>query len=157
MLWRVTSDTNTLVSGIITPRGAAARLIELWQGEEIQFVLCDEIIDDLIDVLGRPHIQQHYQAINAATIAASATAFQQYATIVQVQHPCPAVSRDPDDDVILACALAGGADYIVTRDEDLLDLCEYQGIAILKPEMFLNAYRAATRGPTGLPNPPPLP
>jgi predicted nucleic acid-binding protein len=44
--------------------------------------------------------------------------------------PAPA-SRDPDDDHVLACALIARADFIVTRDFDLLDLKTYQGIPIL--------------------------
>ena len=43
------------------------------------------------------------------------------------------VARDPDDDYILATALAGKADYIVTLDRDLLILEEYKQINIIKP------------------------
>jgi predicted nucleic acid-binding protein len=41
------------------------------------------------------------------------------------------VSRDPDDDHVLACALAAQADLIVSGDRDLLTLREYQGMPIL--------------------------
>ena len=48
------------------------------------------------------------------------------------------VAADPDDDVILACATNGGADYLVTYDSHLLDLGEeYQGIKIVKALSFL--------------------
>jgi len=50
----------------------------------------------------------------------------------QWTQPLPApASRDPDDDHVLACALAAKADLIVTRDLDLLDLTTYQGIPIV--------------------------
>ena len=52
------------------------------------------------------------------------------------------VVRDPNDDMIVACAVAAGADYIVTRDKDLLALGEYDGIAMIKPEAFLAILRA---------------
>lgn len=52
-----------------------------------------------------------------------------------------AVERDPDDDVIVACAIAADADYIVSRDKDLLDLGEYQGIKIVSPEVFIAVLR----------------
>lgn len=42
------------------------------------------------------------------------------------------IARDPDDDHVLACALAAQADLIVSGDRDLLDLGEYQGIRIVK-------------------------
>ena len=52
--------------------------------------------------------------------------------------PLPApVSRDPDDDAVLATALAGRAEIIVTGDDDLLVLKAYQGIRILSPRGFL--------------------
>jgi uncharacterized protein len=47
------------------------------------------------------------------------------------------VCRDEDDDVVLATALAGKADVIVTGDEDLLVLKKFRGIEILSPRQFL--------------------
>ena len=45
--------------------------------------------------------------------------------------------RDPDDNPVLECALAGAAIAIVTGDRDLLDLHPYRGISILTPRQFL--------------------
>jgi predicted nucleic acid-binding protein len=50
--------------------------------------------------------------------------------------PIDPTSRDPDDDKILACASAGGADYLVTGDEDLLAITQYGGAKILAPRDF---------------------
>ena len=47
------------------------------------------------------------------------------------------VSRDPKDDIFIACAVEGRADYIVTGDADLLVLNEYEGIKILRPRDFI--------------------
>lgn len=47
------------------------------------------------------------------------------------------VCRDVDDDWVLATAVTGRADYIVTGDEDLLVLKKYGGIPILSPRQFL--------------------
>ena len=54
----------------------------------------------------------------------------------QQVDPIKPMSRDPDDDRILACALASGADYLVTGDEDLLVLKQYVGTRILAPRDF---------------------
>jgi putative PIN family toxin of toxin-antitoxin system len=48
------------------------------------------------------------------------------------------VTRDPDDDVVLAGAVAGRADVIVTGDEDLLVLRQHEGIPIVTPRKFLS-------------------
>jgi predicted nucleic acid-binding protein len=58
-----------------------------------------------------------------------------------------AVPRDPDDDKIVACAIAAGAEYLVSRDHDLLSIGGYAGVAIIAPEDFLHVVRAQTPGP----------
>ena len=47
------------------------------------------------------------------------------------------VSRDPDDDVLLACAVAARADLIVSGDDDVLALKQYRGIPIITPAQAL--------------------
>jgi predicted nucleic acid-binding protein len=59
-------------------------------------------------------------------------------TVVDDLPTVRGVVRDPNDDMIIACALAAGADYMVTRDKDLLSLGEHEGIAMIKPEAFLH-------------------
>ena len=65
----------------------------------------------------------------------SATALvQDYERLADILEPQPLsapVCRDPDDDHVLACALAARATLIVSGDKDLLDLHPYQGIPIL--------------------------
>ena len=51
-------------------------------------------------------------------------------------------SRDPDDDQVLACALAAGAGLIVSRDKDLLDLGTFEGIRILSAALALATFAA---------------
>ena len=64
----------------------------------------------------------------------------QSATIVS-DVPEITVVRDPNDDMIVACAVAARADYLVTRDRDMLSLGEYEGISIITPEAFLQVLR----------------
>lgn len=48
----------------------------------------------------------------------------------------PRICRDPNDDMIIACAVDAEADYIVTGDEDLLMLKKFKNIIILNPRNF---------------------
>ena len=48
-----------------------------------------------------------------------------------------AISRDPKDDIFLACAAASCADFLVSGDEDLLFLAEHHGTKIVTPSEFL--------------------
>ena len=52
-----------------------------------------------------------------------------------------AVAADPDDDIVLGCALEGRADYIVTGDRHLRSMKTYSGIPILSPAAFLEQWR----------------
>ena len=67
-------------------------------------------------------------------------------TIVVNPPPTPgAVPRDPDDDMIVACAVAAQVPYIVTRDKDLLSIGRYEAVEIVSPEAFLSIVRAQRR------------
>jgi predicted nucleic acid-binding protein len=61
--------------------------------------------------------------------------FQSYRIIRATPLSSP-VSRDPDDDAVLAIALTGGCELIITGDKDLLALGAYEGIRILSPGAF---------------------
>jgi putative PIN family toxin of toxin-antitoxin system len=54
-----------------------------------------------------------------------------------------AVTRDPSDDQVIACALAAQADYLVTGDDDMLVLTEYRSIRIVTPRQFLDLLGAS--------------
>jgi predicted nucleic acid-binding protein len=55
------------------------------------------------------------------------------------------IVRDPEDDMVLACAADGRADTIVSRDKDLLSLGTFGNIAIITPEVFRQQLRNAER------------
>lgn len=50
------------------------------------------------------------------------------------------ISCDPDDDKFIACALAANVKYIISGDQDLLTISEYQKINIIKPGNFVKTY-----------------
>ncbi len=51
------------------------------------------------------------------------------------------IKEDPADDMILACALAAGAEYLVSKDAHLKDLGNYQGVKIVSTDEFLQLLR----------------
>jgi len=58
----------------------------------------------------------------------------------------PAVTRDPSDDRVIACAVAARADYLVTGDDDMLVLGEHKGIRIVTPRQILDLIQGAGPG-----------
>ena len=88
------------------------------------------MLTELEEVLAYPRLAK---AVTASGLA-PAQLLQRYlrlATVVQPAPIAPTVLADPDDDHVLACALAAKAELIVSGDRHLLDLHEYQGIPIL--------------------------
>lgn len=142
---RITPDVNMLVEGTISRNGPAGAILAAWEAVSVELVICDEIIAEYEDVLGRPRIQRRYRHITSSAIAAASATLRRYSRLIHV-HAAPAVvSQDPDDDIVLACAVAGGVDYIVSRDRHLSEIGSHQGIAIVRPEQFASILRSTTR------------
>lgn len=59
------------------------------------------------------------------------------AALISPTGAATGISRDPDDDTILALAAIGRADAIISGDRDLLELVTYEGIPILTPAQFM--------------------
>ena len=55
--------------------------------------------------------------------------------------PLEGISRDPNNDMVIACAVAAQATYLVTRDKDLLTLTQHQKIRMTTPEQFMEILR----------------
>lgn len=129
---RVLLDTNVLISGILF-RGLPRSLLERAIRGELDLVtspvLLDELERVLTDALGVP-----------PELARLARSELEALAEVVVPNDVPSVSRDPDDDQVLAAALEARA--IVTGDRDLLVLQTYRGIPILSPAEFGSGYEA---------------
>lgn len=133
---RVTPDVNILVSGTLFRGGASGEILAAWQEERLALVTCETIVAQYEDVLRSPRIQRKYKFVNNHTVAASAAALRTYSILAEPVN-VPRVCRDPDDDVVLACAVTGQADYVISGDQDLLVLNTHEGIPILTPRAFV--------------------
>jgi len=129
---KVVVDTNVFVSGVFFG-GTPGRVLEAWRHGRVEVVLSREIVEEYVRVGERlanrfPGVDLN-PALELLTVSA---------TLV-TSPPLPErASRDPDDDKFLACALAAGADCVVSGDRDLLDLSAYEGIVVLSPRDFLD-------------------
>jgi putative PIN family toxin of toxin-antitoxin system len=131
-------DTNIWVSALISP-GNARAIADALAANQFALVSSKEILAELIDVLNRPKFKA---TIPEARVQRIVTLILKKAQFVELQH-IPAVSRDPKDDIFLACAAAEQTDYLVTGDADLLVLDVYQSTKVITPAEFLNCIRTA--------------
>lgn len=133
---RVVADTNVLVSGSLVAAGAPARILTAARHEQITLVTSPELLSEYAEVIGRSHITRKYREATSAGQAVLSF-LQAKAVIVPAVPQQRIVPDDPDDDIVIACAVEGKAGYIVTGDPHLLNLDEYSGIRILNPREFV--------------------
>jgi uncharacterized protein len=127
---RLVLDTNVTISGLLW-RGSPHRLLQAIRNQQSQQQIYTSraLLEELTEVITRPTFSAQLQRIGTAAAAVLAD----YIKIVELAEPTdvPRISPDPDDDHVLACALAAKADLIVSGDKrHLLALTEYQGIPI---------------------------
>ena len=134
---RVVLDTNVFISSLLTKRGATAQVLEAWRQRRFLLVISPAIIAEITRVLRYPHIQHKY-AVQEEDIMALADLLQQEALLVPGKsHVTGAIPADMDDEIILACAVDGMADCIVSGDSHLLDLGQFREIPIWTVREFL--------------------
>jgi putative PIN family toxin of toxin-antitoxin system len=126
---RAVFDTNVLVSYLLTHRPPIATLIDrhLTQ-EDIVLVTAPELLEELDRILQYPKLQRYYTEEERTRFVALLMALSE---VVELPETIPRICRDPDDDQVIACAVAGGDDVIVSGDRDLLVLKQVGDIPIL--------------------------
>jgi len=132
---RAVVDTNLLVSYLITHRPPTADLIDAYLVRGDFVMLTSRVmLEELDRVLQYSRLHHYYDAQTRVRFVALIAALSE---IVEMPAQVPRICRDPADDWVIACAVAGGADVIVSGDRDLLDLGQVGRIRILSARQFL--------------------
>ncbi len=135
---RVVLDTNVLVSAIIERRGKPNQIVSL-AGIWFEWLTSEFILSEWVEVINRKHIQTKYKKwVTSERQAEFLETAGILAEVVQTHIKLDIVA-DPKDNHILACAIDGQADYLVTGDPHLLSLSTFEGILIVTPDQFLKA------------------
>src|SRR5215212_4021038 len=132
---RVVADTNTVISGLLW-HGSPRQVLDAARKNLITLYTSDELLVELRDVLSRTKfarlLAQHGTSSEELATEYAALAH----TIASAPIP-PTVVADPDDDAVLACAVAAQAEVLVSGDQHLLSLKVFQGILILTANELL--------------------
>jgi putative PIN family toxin of toxin-antitoxin system len=102
---------------------------------------------EIKDVLNRPAIRNKFPQITDELVQEMLKTIHEEGQKVQLSEPVEPISRDPKDDIFLACAKAANADYLVSEDNDLLALETHHTTRIVNVPTFLailEQRRAAT-------------
>ena len=131
---RLVVDTNILISALLAGTSLPAELIVLWRQGRFELLTAAEQLDELRRVTRYPKIRERLAPALAGRLV------NDLRTLAVVVDKLPAidVSRDPDDNYLLAIAMAGSADFLLTGDKrDLLGLASYGGTKIVTIRDFL--------------------
>lgn len=129
---RVVLDTNVLLSGFLQGRGTRP-ILEALIARRFYLITSELLVEELADVLSRP---EWLRALGPTRCREAVATICEAALFVAPTQPIT-ICRDPADNALLECALAGRVDYLVTGDHDLLVLDPFRGIPIVRPREFL--------------------
>jgi putative PIN family toxin of toxin-antitoxin system len=127
---RAVFDTNVFLRALTNPHSRCGRLLDEF-ADDYELVLSPAIIREVLEVLHRPRLRAKFPQITKVDIARVIALFEQ--ALVVEPRDVPSISRDPDADKFLACARSAGAEYLVTKDKDLLVLETFAGTRICRP------------------------
>ena len=129
----VVYDTNVLFSWTRW-RGTPYRCVELARHGIVVGLICDELLDELVGVLTR----RKYSITEILSKQEDLVSFLKFVEIPGQLH---GVCADPDDDMVIECAVVGGATHLITGDtKHLLPLQRYQGVLIVSPAEFIEQF-----------------
>ncbi len=131
---RFTLDTNFLISATQWNYSVANKLLEKLIRENHDIFTTKEILEEFTEILKRDF------KYNDQEIKEILEKVLQFLTLVTPSIKVNIVQKDADDNKIIECAIESKAEYIISYDKHLLDLREYNGIKIVRPEEAINYF-----------------
>lgn len=138
---RVLLDANIFISYLLYPEhdSPSALLIRAAIRGEFMLLLPDDLLREFArKVRQKPYLAKRIQPDNIYTLESILGEIAE--TIPHISEPIPTVTRDPKDDYLIAYALVGEADYLVTGDRDLLVIEQFDTVKIVTPRDFLTIF-----------------
>lgn len=135
---RIVVDTNIFISFLIGKRLKELQ-VAIAEGE-FQFVVGEKLLNEIRDVVGRPHLRKLFAADAVGLLMAMLEA---EAVNVGAPKNVPAFCRDANVNYLLAISKAGKADVLLTGDDDLLVLGKHGRTRIMNARTFVKEFLIA--------------
>jgi predicted nucleic acid-binding protein len=136
---RAVFDTNVIIAALKSknPRSPTRELLTRWKNREFDLLYAADLRVEYAEKLAARQVEQ-----NEAAVFLDRLARQGHLVPLTKDDVVSRVPADPDDDIVLACAVVGQATHLVTYDPHIHALGEvYQGVCILDGLHFLYAVR----------------
>ncbi len=134
---RAVLDTNILISYLLTPAGSSPilTLVEAALQDAFTLLIAEEILQEFRQkVPTKPYLAQRISPSDVTELIDGLLTVAE--VIPTIADEVPAIGRDRKDDYLLAYALVGAAEYLVTGDDDLLALGMIDQVTIVRPAEF---------------------
>lgn len=130
---KIVVDTNVVISGIFFG-GNPRKIVEAVADGSVDAYATTEILDEYMGIIDYM-IEKKQGKLNTNVLSPLFSSLKLIETETEVE-----ICRDPDDDKFLECAIDAKALYIVSGDNDLLTIKEYEGIQIITAKDFCDKY-----------------
>jgi len=131
---KIVLDTNVFISGVFFT-GPPFKILEAWRDDKLKIVISREILDEYYRV--SKALSAQFPLIDLNPILELLTIKAELISIENLPEP---ICDDPDDDKFIACAISSKSKLIISGDKHLLKVSGYQGIKIIRPQVFVNRY-----------------
>jgi putative PIN family toxin of toxin-antitoxin system len=151
----VVFDCNIFLQAVTRMSGPSAEALRCVERNEVTLYLSRQILRELRNVLAYPEIQQRNPQLTDAVAAEFVDHVTYRGVLVREVPHVVSFSRDPDDEPYLDLAAVARADYLVTRDRDLLDMAashaaeakefrqRFPSLRIVNPVEFIEMLKVA--------------
>jgi putative PIN family toxin of toxin-antitoxin system len=130
---RVVIDPGVFVSALIAPKGTPAQLLDLLLEQRFELVVSPQLLAELTGVLLRDRFRRYVTAAEVRELVADLAAV---ATVLRDPPDPVAITRDPNDDYLVALAVEAQTDALISGDSELTDL-QSPPVRVLTPRRFL--------------------
>ena len=135
---RAVVDTNIIIRAMIKPKGTVGPVLGRLRDGDYTLVYSEPLLAEMLAKLAPPRIRDKYQ-LRDVEVADLLALLVLRGELVSPERPLK-ICRDPKDDMLIETALAGGAESVVTGDNDLLSLKEFETVRFVTPRIFLAAF-----------------
>lgn len=136
MILRVILDTNIIISALLKPKGKQATILRMAKKGLFQIQMSSPIFEEIKRVFGYPKIWKKIFSPKER-LDQTIAALVRVSEWIEPEEKFHIIKNDTSDNKYLECAAEGGADYIVSGDEDLLSLGNFQHTKIVSTRTFL--------------------
>lgn len=119
---KVVFDCNVFLQALVNPDGPAGRCKQLVDRGEIELFVSEDVLAEVAEVLSRPRTREFAPALTLEVIEAFIADIRLKSICLRNVPEEYSFERDPKDEQYINLAIVAGAKFIVSRDNDLLDL-----------------------------------